>query len=137
VPSTKRVSFILGFLVIFDAILSTWAFAFPELWLRFWHDADFSDPQGFLRRCGANWVGFFVLQVIAFKRWQREPMWLAVVAGCRLGDAITDVTTLVFAQHSSVFAWVLFPMGGAGNVVVGVYLISAFRRFASRTTTAA
>lgn len=73
------------------------------------------------------------MQSIALARWRRDPMWLAVVAGCRLGDALTDVTCLAFASGRTIFAWLAFPAAGIFNVVVGVYLIKAYRRSVSST----
>lgn len=125
--SRRGVHAILVALVATDFVLSVWGFFFPSLWFSFFHGAAYVDPQGLLRRCAASWLAFFVLQTIALFRWRRDAMWLAVVAGCRLGDALTDVTCLAFASSTTPFAWIAFPIAGVGNVVVGVLLIRAYQ----------
>ena len=125
--STRSVPAILVSLVALDFVLTVWGFFFPSFWFSFFHGAAYVDPQGFLRRCAANWLGFLVLQVIALRRWRKDAMWLAVVAGCRLGDALTDVTCLAFASSTTPFAWIAFPIAGVGNVVVGVVLLRAYQ----------
>jgi hypothetical protein len=124
----KRVSLILGSLIALDLVLSVWGFFLPRLWYSFFHGAPYIDPQALLYRCAANWLAFLVLQVIALVRWRKDPMWLAIVAGCRLGDALTDVTCLALANSTTVFAWIAFPLAGIGNLLVGVSLLGAYSR---------
>jgi hypothetical protein len=116
---------ILWSLVALDAGLAFWAFAAPGFWFRFFHGADRVDPQALLYRCGANWTAFLVLQLIAALRWRKERWWLFVVAGCRLGDCLTDITCLALAASTTIFAWIAFPVAGIGNLVGGVLLIRA------------
>jgi hypothetical protein len=125
--SERRVQIVLGSLVGLDLLLAVWGFFLPDLWFRFFHGAEYVDPQGLLRRCAANWLGFLVVQAIALARFRREPAWLAVVAGCRWGDALTDVTCLAFASSRTVFAWIAFPAAGIGNLIVGIVLFRAYR----------
>jgi hypothetical protein len=127
------VSAVLGALVLTDLVLTVWGFAFPHAWFRVFHDADAVDPQGLLRRCAANWLAFLVLQVAALVRWRREPWWLFVVAGARLGDALTDVACLTFCAHATPWAWVAFSAAGVGNLVFGAWLL---RQGIARTTPA-
>ena len=54
--SEKRTHALLIFLVAFDVTLTIWAFGFPDLWFKVFHGIGYDDPQGFLRRCGANWA---------------------------------------------------------------------------------
>ncbi len=117
---------ILVFLVAFDLILSIWGFFFPGLWYAFFHGADYVDPQGLLRRCAANWTGFLIIQIIALIKWKKSPWWLLVVAGARLGDSLTDITCLIFSSNISIFGILGFPMAGAGNVIIGIYLIRGY-----------
>jgi hypothetical protein len=123
----RRVNLILGSLIGLDLVLTVWGFFLPRLWYSFFHGSDYIDPQALLFRCAANWLAFFLLQVFALSRWRRDPMWLAVVAGCRLGDALTDVTCLAFASRVTVFAWIAFPIAGAGNLIAGIVLLRAYR----------
>jgi hypothetical protein len=123
----RRVRLVLGSLIALDLVLTLWGFFLPRLWYSFFHGADYLDPEGLLRRCAANWLAFFVLQTIALFKWQKDRSWLAVVAGCRLGDALTDVTCLAFASHTTIFAWIAFPVAGIGNLICGVFLLRASR----------
>ncbi|HPQ69031.1 MAG TPA: hypothetical protein PKW95_07865 [bacterium] len=124
----RTVSLVLAALVAFDLILSGWGFFFPEAWYRFFHGAPYVDPQGLLRRCAANWTAFMIVQAIALLRWKRAPWLLVLVAGCRLGDALTDVTCLIFCESVTVWGAIGFPLAGVGNLVVGGWLIRRFRR---------
>lgn len=113
----------LGSLAALDLVLSVWGFAFPEAWYAFFHGAAYVDPQGLLPRCAANWLAFFLIQAVALGRWRRTPGLLLVVAGCRLGDMLTDITCLVFASNVTVFGAIAFPIAGLGNVALGTALI--------------
>jgi hypothetical protein len=121
---------VLAGLVALDATLATWGAFFPGAWFRLFHGAAYVDPQGLLRRCAANWLAFSVLQSVAAASWRKSPWWLMLIAGCRLGDALTDVTCLMVCQSATVMAWVAFPVAGAGNVAVGVWLARTFLRMA-------
>jgi hypothetical protein len=125
---TRWVRPILVGLVVLDLALAIWGFVFPDTWFSFFHGSSRIDPRALLFRCAANWTGFVVIQVIALARWRVRPVWIAVVAGCRLGDVLTDVTCLVFSESHTVFAWIAFPLAGLGNVVLGVFLLRAFDR---------
>ena len=122
------VSAVLGALVLTDLVLTVWGFAFPHAWFRVFHGAELVDPQGLLPRCAANWLAFLVIQIAALVRWRREPWWLYVVAGCRLGDALTDVTCLFACAHATTWAKIAFPVAGVGNVLTGVFLVRRARR---------
>ena len=60
-PTTPRVHGLLTFLVLFDLVLVIWAGVFPELWFTAFHGVPYVDPQGFLRRCAANWAAFLLM----------------------------------------------------------------------------
>ncbi len=119
----KTVTSILLSLVLLDLVLVVWGFAFPELWYSFFHGAAYVDPQGLLPRCAANWLGFLLIQTVALVRWRQTPGLLLVVAGCRLGDMLTDVTCLAFAESITVFGAIAFPIAGIGNALIGAMLI--------------
>jgi hypothetical protein len=123
----RRVHGLLGFLVAFDVVLTTWAFVFPDLWFKAFHGVGYDDPEGFLRRCGANWAAFALCQAIAFVRWRRDPMWLAVVAGVRLSDIFTDLTYSIFAHDLTWFAKATLAPMSLINLAFGWYLIRAYR----------
>lgn len=115
------------FLVVFDVTLTVWAFAFPGLWFKALHGTGYEDPQGFLRRCGANWAAFALCQVIAAVRWRKAPVWIAVVAGCRLSDIFTDVTYVIVAHDTTWFAKATLAPMSLLNLLLGIALLRAYR----------
>jgi hypothetical protein len=123
----KRTHALLIFLVAFDVTLTTWAFAFPDLWFKVFHGVGYDDPQGFLRRCGANWAAFAVCQAIAVARWKKDRMWLAIVAGVRLSDIFTDVTYVLVARDTTWFAKATLAPTSLANLIIGLKLMSAYR----------
>lgn len=123
---TKFITATLVSLVVLDLILTLWGFFLPELWFSFFHNAPHVDPQGLLKRCAGNWLAFFLIQSVALVRWKNFPWLLAMVAGARLGDALTDLTCLTFSSSISIFGIIAFPIAGIGNMVIGLYLIREF-----------
>jgi hypothetical protein len=123
----SRVRGLLGFLVVFDVTLTVWALAFPALWFTVFHGTPYDDPQGFLRRCGANWAAFALFQLIALVRWRRDAVWLAVVAGLRLGDIFTDATYVFVAHDTTLFARLTLLPTSIANLGIGLYLLRAYR----------
>lgn len=131
----RLVNALLGFLVALDVVLSTCALVFPQTWFAIMHHQPYVDPAGLLRRTGAVWVAFTLLQGIALVRWRREPYWLALIAGVRLTELFSDCTTLVVAQHVTWFAWVTLPMASLSNLVFGWFLVSTYKRLEPRAIT--
>lgn len=127
-----KIGTLLWLLAAFDGSLTLWAFFAPDTWFALFHGSPRVDPQALLQRCGANWAAFCAIQGIAALRWRKEGYWLAVVGGCRLGDCLTDVTCLLFAERTTVFAWVGFPLAGLANLVIGGLLVRAYARSLSR-----
>lgn len=124
----RRVQAVLWFLVLFDVTLTLWAFAFPQLWFTVFHGTRYDDPQGFLRRCGANWAAFALFQAIALVRWRRDAVWLAVVAGLRLSDIFTDATYVLVAHDTTLFARITLVPTSIGNLLFGLFMLRAYRR---------
>lgn len=110
-------------LVFIDLIVSILGFFFPEEWYSFFHDASYIDPQGLLYRSAASWVAFFIVQLVALIYWKKYVWMLILVAGCRLGDTFTDITCLIFSSSHTVWAFIVFPLAGIGNLAIGVYLV--------------
>ncbi len=125
--SERRIHALLGGLVAFDVVLTIWAFGFPNLWFQVFHGTAYDDPQGFLRRCGANWAAFAVCQALAFFRWRKDAVWLAIVAGVRLSDIFTDVTYVLAARDTTWFAKATLAPMSLGNLLLGLYLLKAYR----------
>jgi hypothetical protein len=126
-PTERRIQALLTFLVGLDLVLTTWALALPQLWFTVFHGTAYDDPQGFLRRCGANWAAFLLCQTIALVHWRRDPVWLAVVAGVRLSDIFTDVTYSFVAHDTTLFAKLTLAPMSLGNLLFGLFLLRAYR----------
>lgn len=127
----QLINIILLSLAIIDLILSLWGFFYPANWFYFFHDSAYIDPQGLLYRCAANWLAFSIIQFIAFLYWQKYPWLLILVAGCRLGDVLTDTTCLIFSENHTVMALTGFPAAGIGNLIAGLFLIKLFQAIQS------
>lgn len=114
---------LLLFLVVLDIVLSTLALGFPEIWFKIFHGVDYVDPQGLLRRTGALWLAFTLLQAIAFFKWEKQPYWLVLVAGVRLTELFSDWTYLYFAQNITTYGRIGLLIAPPGNLLFGWYLI--------------
>ncbi|MEZ0227418.1 MAG: hypothetical protein ACAI25_02255 [Planctomycetota bacterium] len=128
-PRARRASALLGFLFLFDVTLVACAGFAPGLWFSIFHGVPYVDPQGFLRRCAANWAAFALLQGIAFVRWKQSPRWLAIVAGVRLSDVFTDWTYLAFSQDLTWFGRVGLALSSPMNVICGLLLLRLHAHF--------
>lgn len=122
------VSVFLGFLVALDLALATCALAFPKTWFAIMYGLPYDDPAGLLRRTGAVWAAFLLLQAIALVRWRRAPYWLAMIAAVRLTELFSDLTTLAVSQKVTWFAWLALPMATLSNLVFAYFLMVAYRR---------
>ena len=125
---------VLASLFVFDVVLVIWAGVFPDLWFQAFHGVPYHDPEGFLRRCAANWAAFALLQGIACWRWKREPVWIAVVAGVRLSDVFTDLVYWIFAEDRTVFAHATLPFMGVINLALGIWLLRRFAELSRGST---
>jgi hypothetical protein len=124
-----RTNLLLAGLVVLDVVLSGTCLFFPDLWFRWFHGAPYVDPQGLLRRTGAVWAAFTLLQFIALIRWQRYPHWLALVAGVRLTD-ISDWTYLFFCSNITWFGRVALFISPPANLAFGWILLRTWARVA-------
>jgi len=123
-PGLRKFTYVLlAFLVVLDIVLSVTAIFFPETWFRVFHNAEYIDPQGLLKRTGALWVAFTLLQFVALIRWEKEPWWLVLIAGVRLTELFSDWTYIYVAQ--SLTPWGKFGLFIAppGNLAFGIYLV--------------
>jgi hypothetical protein len=80
------------------------------------------------------WAAFLLLQVIALVRWRRAPYWLALVAGVRLTELFSDLTTLAVAEKVTWFAWATLPVATISNLGFGLVLIWFYRRLQPGST---
>lgn len=126
-----QVNVLLLFLVALDIMLSTVALAFPERWCSIMHGLGYDDPAGLLRRTGALWVAFVLLQAIALVRWQKQPYWLTLIAGVRFTELFSDWVTIFAAKQMTVTGTVGLLISPPANLVFGLILISTYKRLQS------
>lgn len=117
---------LLVFLVILDIVLSTTCLLYPEKWFSIFHGAPYIDPQGLLKRTGAVWVAFTLLQLIAVFRWEKEPWWLVLIAGVRLTELFSDWTYMYVAQSMTTMGRIGLFIAPPGNLAFGWFLIWAY-----------
>lgn len=126
--NNQTIQYVIGFLIILDVILATVGFFLPEIWFYIFHGAPYIDPQGLLPRCAADWTAFALIQTLAFFRWKKHPVWLAMVAGVRLSDIFTDLAYLYFCNDITWFGKIALAGAGPGNLIVAVYLFYAYSK---------
>lgn len=124
----RTIQAVLTALVLFDAILVVWAFAFPDLWFDVFHTAAQGSPGAvlFLRRCGGNWAAFLLFQSLAWAYWKEHHFWLAIVAGLRFGDIFTDPVYALMSDDPTWLSWVGLPAAGLINLALGWYFLTCF-----------
>jgi len=119
---------LLGCLVVLDLVLSIASLFFPEWWYQTIHGVSYVDPQGLLKRTGAIWVAFTVLQLIAFFQWERSPWWLVLIAGVRFTELFSEWTYLYFAKDVTFGGRLGLFVAPIANLVFGWFLIrSSFK----------
>jgi hypothetical protein len=111
--------------VLVDIVLPAAAFLAPHLWFSVLHGvADQPDQHAFLWRCAAGWIAFAAVQIIALSRWKVDERWLAVVAGVRFSDVLTDWTYLA-SSHTTSLGTALLLVPGFLNLGMGALLLRA------------
>jgi len=114
---------LLAGLVLLDIVLSVTCLFFPKAWFRWFHGVPYVDPQALLRRTGAVWAAFTVLQLIALLRWQTSPHWLVLVAGVRLTEIFSDWTYLFLCSNVTWFGRVALFISPPANLAFGWILL--------------
>ena len=132
-----RINLLLAGLVILDVLLSGICLFFPQLWFRLFHGAPYIDPEGLLRRTGAVWAAFTLLQLIALIRWQRYPHWLVLIAGVRLTEIFSDWTYLFFCSNVTWFGRIALFVSPPVNFAFGWILLNSWTCLASTEIIAA
>ncbi len=122
----KNVQWMLISLLVLDIVLSCLAFFAPGFWFWFFHQTPYGDPQGLLRRCGANWAAFALFQALALVLWKKRLHWLVLAAGLRFSDIFTDWAYLRFCGSITPWGAVGLFLAGPANLFCGVYLLRAY-----------
>lgn len=122
----RKIDGVLFALLVFDVFVATIAFGWPDFWFQVIHGVPYNDPQGFLRRCGANWAAFALLQALALCRWKKASYWLVLVAGVRFSDVFTDWAYLWFASNVTLFGRVGLFLDAPANALLGWWMLRAY-----------
>jgi hypothetical protein len=123
-----RTDLILLALVALDVLLSGTALLFPSFWFRLFHGAAYVDPQALLKRTGAVWVAFTLLQFLALVRWKKQPYWLVLIAGVRLTEIFSDWTYLAFCSSITVSGWIGLLVSPPANLFFAWILIRTWKQ---------
>jgi hypothetical protein len=123
-----RANLLLAGLVLLDIVLSGTCLFFPDTWFRWFHNAPYIDPQALLRRTGAVWASFTLLQLIALMRWQRYPHWLVLIAGVRLTEIFSDWTYLLLCSNITWFGRLALFVSPPANLLFGLMLLRTWAR---------
>jgi hypothetical protein len=121
---------LLAFLVILDIVLSITALFFPDKWFMIFHGVsyDHRDVEGLLKRTGAVWVAFTLLQLIAFLRWEKAPWWLVLIAGVRLTELFSDWTYMYVAETLTTLGRLGLFIAPPGNLAFGFFFTWAYKK---------
>jgi hypothetical protein len=125
-------AFILIFLwgaLLEDMIIFLMSWLAPDIWFRLFHDAvPASLDVAFLRRSGGQWAAFALAQAIALWRWQKQPVWLAIVAGVRFFDLFTDVSYILAVPSLTTLGWWLLIPPPFLNFVGVVIMLRGYQQ---------
>ena len=121
---------LLGFLVILDLVLSTTCLVFPDKWFMTFHGVHYDnlDVEGLLKRTGALWVAFTLLQLLAFFFWRKSPWWLVLIAGVRLTELFSDWTYMYVAHTITTIGKMGLFIAPPGNLAFGIFLVWAYKK---------
>jgi hypothetical protein len=120
------INLLLLFLIVLDVVLFVLSLLLPNTWFKIFHNQPYIDPQGLLRRTGAVWAAFALLQFIAYIKWQEDPYWLVVIAGVRLTELFSDWVYLYFAQNITKLGRLGLLISPPANLVMGWFFIQSF-----------
>ena len=130
-PKLKNFIYVLmAFLVILDLVLSTTCLVFPDKWFMTFHGVPYDnlDVEGLLKRTGALWVAFTLLQLIALFCWRRAPWWLVLIAGVRLTELFSDWTYIYYAHTLTTIGKMGLFIAPPSNLVFGIFLVWAYKK---------
>jgi len=124
----KRTNLLLAALVLLDIVLSGTCLFCPALWFKLFHGTTYVDPQGLLRRTGAVWAAFTLLQLVALFRWQKYPHWLVLIAGVRLTEIFSDWTYLALCSTITRFGCAALLISPPAKLAFGLILLRIWER---------
>jgi hypothetical protein len=129
----RSVPIVIGALVLADAALGALILISGTTWFDLVHGTDYVDPQATLKRTGALWLSFAIVQAIAFFRWQQAPHWLMILAGIRFGDVLSDWFYWADASDHTWLGHVGLLLASPLNLLLGLFFYRAYFVFRDRT----
>ncbi len=120
-----------------DTVLFLMSWFAPNLWFHLFHNTSAATvlEVAFLRRSGGQWAAFALAQAITLWRWQRNPVWLPIMAGVRFSDLFTDICYIIAAPSLTKLGWALLLPPPVLNLVGVIIMLCGYRQIRERTTT--
>jgi len=122
----RAVPIVIGALVVVDAALGVLILVSGNTWYDLVHGTDYVDPQAALKRTGALWIGFAIVQAIAFFRWRQGLHWLMILAGIRFGDVLSDWIYWADAADKTWLGHAGLLLASPGNLLLGLFFYRAY-----------
>ena len=130
------VSRTLAGLTLLDLAYFVVIFVSPGTWNRLFHGTSYVDRQGLLHRMGASWLAFAFFQGVALLRWREHPHWLALVAGIRSSELLSDWVLALFAERLTVGGRIGLLVASPFNILMTWFFLRGYRRFKGSPKTA-
>lgn len=128
----KAVPIVIGALVLTDAVLGGLILISGQAWFDLVHGTDYVDPEGTLKRTGALWLSFALVQAIAFFDWRQGPHWLMILVGIRWGDLFSDWVYWLDASDHTWLGHVGLLLATPANLLLGLFFYRAYFVFSER-----
>ena len=129
---SRAVTIVLAGLFLADTVLAGIMLLSGQTWFDLVHDADYVDPQGLLKRTGAQWASLALFQLLALIRWRQAPHWLMLAAGLRLGDLFSDWGYWFAADDLTLLGNIGLALAMPMNLVLGLFFFRAYFVFRTR-----
>ena len=125
-PNKYVINLILLVFILLDLVYAVICFFFPDFWYHTFHGTEYIDPQGLLQRTAAIWATFTLFQLLALLKWQKQPYWLAIIAGMRLSEFIADWAYLYFAEDITALGRLGLLVSSPANFLICLYLLRSY-----------
>lgn len=120
------IKIVLIVLIVLDVMYAITCLFLPQMWFDTIHGVPYVDPQGLLRRTGAIWATFALLQLIALIRWPTRTYWIAIIAGVRLSEIFADWAYLFFAQDKTAFGSIALFVATPANIAISLFFFRSY-----------
>lgn len=115
--------------LIEDSVLVLLSWIAPELWFQLFHGRNpASLDVPWLRRSAGQWLAFALAQAIALWRFEKNPVWLPIVAGARFSDLFTDLSYVIAVPSLTTLGWWLLMPPPILNFAGFLILLAGYRQ---------